>query len=576
MTSINADVETPRTGFEPKELTDSAPLFQLPGEVWISVLSTPCGFEPCNFHAVMENLIKNPNITSTSVFRADVFYDSINEASVSEIDADEPFSNFTKHMKPEYRPIKASDPGYERQRTVVRQIVPRNPQLDKPLVQTCHILQSKDAKTQEESVVLMIPHASTPSEIPFHHPTVRALAIRHQWNPTAKHGSLSIHYRLFPETALENRLQRTALNLLKVIHRHGTGQQAGYTKRVDHDAVVPQSKLQNTYTRLKIKYAKTLITDWVEHTDPTKHVFEDLGIAAFLIELWRDIYGITPSEESAEGTKESEKTRRDEHSFPGFVDIGCGNGVLVSVLLQEGYSGWGFDARRRSTWETVPIAVRTKVKELILVPRVLQPLVDGTDLISPEVTAPPFHNGVFPTGTFIISNHADELTPWTPLLAYLSDSPFIAIPCCSHNLAGARCRFNVAPPTTSNAQSTSTTSITTSAGPGPATGSLARPNTTGKQQSAYQGLVAYTAKLAIEMGFAVQKEMLRIPSTRNTAIVGKLRHLGDEGSLECVDQSDKERRVRAVVEREVGLLDAVAKEWVRRAERIAESKGTCH
>ncbi|CRK47407.1 hypothetical protein BN1723_020277, partial [Verticillium longisporum] len=110
------------------------------------------------------------------------------------------------------------------------------------------------------------------------------------------------------------------------------GQAAGYVKKVHHDVVIPQARFQDRYSALKLKHAARLVSTWAEVTDPLKHVFEDLGIAAFLIELWADMYRDQP--------------------FPGFVDIGCGNGLLVHILLLEGYAGWGFDARERKSWAT--------------------------------------------------------------------------------------------------------------------------------------------------------------------------------------------------------------------------------
>ena len=153
----------------------------------------------------------------------------------------------------------------------------------------------------------------------------------------------------------------------------------------------------------------------------------------------------------------SDETRENKHdqrpSFPGFVDIGCGNGVLVDILLREGYQGWGFDARQRKTWSTFSASIQQHLKELILIPQPLFELQQSSDhlihanggilskpLTIPGSFSPSWHNGIFPTHTFIISNHADELTPWTPLLASISLSPFLAIPCCSHNLSGQRFR----------------------------------------------------------------------------------------------------------------------------------------
>lgn len=53
-----------------------------------------------------------------------------------------------------------------------------------------------------------------------------------------------------------------------------------------------------------------LLAEWKEVTDPSKHVFEDLAIAAWLMVVWNGMYG--------------------EGKGPpgGFVDVGCGNGLL--------------------------------------------------------------------------------------------------------------------------------------------------------------------------------------------------------------------------------------------------------
>ncbi|KAF2083712.1 DUF1613-domain-containing protein, partial [Saccharata proteae CBS 121410] len=428
---------------------------------WTSMLTSPCAFEPEYFQRVMLNLILRPDIASTYIFRAEIFYDSFND----------PAGTFLQHVKAEYRPLSCETPaGYALQQTIVRRMVPRNPQRDDALVQTCHIYKkskgaSEEATEEEKNLVIYLPHANSAEAIPFYHPTVHALAFLHTWSPSTPdpQSTLSIHYSLFPGHPLTPRLTRTALSLLTLINKHSLGQKAGYTKRVHHDLLVHQAAFQDTYTRLKTKYARRLIEGWVEQTPPGKHVFEDLGIAAFLIELWRGMYG--------EGKR----------PFPGFVDIGCGNGVLVYVLLEEGYEGWGFDARRRKTWDTFPPHVQQRLQERVLVPEVLR---GGLDTSSPTI-----HNGIFPPSTFIISNHADELTPWTPLLASLSCSPFIAIPCCSHNFTGAKFR---AP--------------------------IQRRN---KQPSAYATLCDWVSRIAEDVGYTPEKEMLRIPSTRNVGIVGR-------------------------------------------------------
>jgi tRNASer (uridine44-2'-O)-methyltransferase len=256
-----------------------------------------------------------------------------------------------------------------------------------------------------------------------------------------------------------------------VICKHG--EDADYVKKGVHDVILPQATFQNRYALLKTKYARSLIDSWAEQTDPQKHVFEDLGIAAFLIELWADMYrGVV---------------------FPGFVDIGCGNGLLVYILNKEGYAGWGFDARSRTSWKNYQADQPSAPNGKALEQRLLVPYMIPNETCSPNAETIPSastHDGRFPPGTFIISNHADELTPWTPILAAGSGCPFIMIPCCSHDLSGAKYR---APP----------------------------PKDKSKGISTYASLVEWVSGIAADCGFLVETEMLRIPSTRNTGLLGR-------------------------------------------------------
>ena len=66
---------------------------------------------------------------------------------------------------------------------------------------------------------------------------------------------------------------------------------------------------------MKDRYGKKLAADWPEVTDPQKFVFEDIAIAAYLLTLFEQIHG---------------------SSSVTFLDIGCGNGLLVYLLTQAG------------------------------------------------------------------------------------------------------------------------------------------------------------------------------------------------------------------------------------------------
>ncbi len=330
--------------FDPVDLTASDNPVEkiLSEEIWIPILEHDCAFPPHIFAEVMLNLIKNPNFNSSHLFRADILYDSQGTLALAREQDLQLLSdyNLKEHGIPFDREL-----DYEQQRTIVRKLIPRNQQLDRALIQSCHFFKSNDDAGEETNMVVYIPHLSDPTEVPHYHPAVKGIAFLHHWNRSRSNGNISsdpdtgaisIHYALFPSTPLTERLRRTAHQLLSTLHRHGQGALAGYVKRVHHDLVIPQQRVQDTYADLKARHAKRLIDNWVEKTQPSKHVFEDLGIAAFLIELWRETYGDVSDDEGA---------RKDD--FPGFVDIGCGNGVLVDVLMREGYRGWGFDARKK-------------------------------------------------------------------------------------------------------------------------------------------------------------------------------------------------------------------------------------
>ena len=579
--------------------TDVDPSERLLDDVWLPVLQRSCDFPSEVFDSVSLNLIRNPNIDSSLLFRADVLYDSHNDELT-----DQPLSESEKNAALlEYNLSDAELPGFQLKRTIIRRMVPRNPQLDKPIAQTCFFLHSSAVpENPKQTLVVYQPHASEVDAVPWYHPRVQALAYLHSWKTSPSdgkpQGSVSLHYRLFSSESLplSPRLLRTGQHLLSTVHKHGQGQLAGYQKRVHHDQLIPQQRVQDRYTALKEKHAWRLCERWVEKTEPSKHVFEDLGIAAFLIELWREMY-----------SGHDEANRDDLTEFPGFVDIGCGNGVLVDVLLREGYCGWGFDARRRKTWDTFDESIQPHVKEMILIP---QPLLEtqhgpehsghanggviskgslsASDKHRRTAAQPSWHNGIFPTGTFMISNHADELTPWTPLLASISCSPFLAIPCCSHNLSGLRFRapsvFNnnsadALAPSYFSAQVNKSKSIAIAVacsdndavfGQGPEQGNLKDLNakSRSKQPSAYSSLCDWVAHLAARVGYVAERELLRLPSTRNLGIVGRSLMPG------FADESLDERRQR--VNDIVRLEKADGAAWVERARGLTSNASSEH
>ncbi|KAI4136437.1 MAG: hypothetical protein L6R39_007785 [Caloplaca ligustica] len=599
--------------FEPEDMTsqDTCGIFKdVLGGRWLGVLQHPCSFPRNIFESVILNQIQNPNINSSLVFRADILYDSLRSSEDSTESDEQAFPGFSKFSIPQN-----GFPGFTVKRTIVRQMVPRNPQLDKPIAQTCQIFVSDHNADVQYTVVIYIPHVASSSEIPWYHPNVQSVAYLHTWRTSEAQGNsaipsdsspssigtISVHYHLFPEDSLplSDRSLRTAHHLLSTLHKHGQGTLNGYTKRVHHDQIISQQRVQDTYTRLKATHAKRLCDHWAEQTDSSKHVFEDLSIAAFLIELWKDMYRSSGSKQSTKGPSDS----RPE--FPGFVDIGCGNGVLVDILLREGYRGWGFDARNRKSWAIFEPSTQRHLHQSILVPQVLLDMNPELSLERKEIfprlisrfppkaiistkdphTKVKWHNGVFPEGTFIISNHADELTPWTSLLACISHSPFMMIPCCSHNLSGLRFRApskfngysadsNAPPYFSGNVIKSKSVAITTAAAEEedeqPKSGNLSNlsQENRSKQPSAYAALCDWVSGLAVLMGYEVEKEMLRLPSTRNTALIG--RRLAERVEKMTAEQRMDHVRTIAVNEKADGPA------WVERAKSLMAGKGEKH
>lgn len=486
------------------------------GSSWVAVFEAEVGFGSEHFETAMQNLIKQPNINSTVILRADILVED--KFSYSE-DGKEEKTHFESELaqhKPDI-PTSSGDevileknlddvevkkvpltPETRPKVEIVRRIVPRNPFKDCIINQTCSILSLKiDSDEYDSTLVLYYPHIENVQDCPYYLPSAQAVGI------LLSKGKISVHYipfnykepnviSDFQKLDTSNRDVRIAFRLLQTAKKHSTGVMDGYQKRVQHDMVVSKVAFQDRYIALKKKYSKQLVDNWVESTDPRKHVFEDIAIAAFLIELWSKIY-------------------KDKRDFE-FSDLGCGNGVLVNILLSEGYKGVGIDARARKSWKTYSNSVQSRLKEQVIIPSILLKPHPAVQKMAPHLidngrvfqvpiggpaenplmgfctsgallNSPMVNTAQFPKNTFIIGNHSDELTCWIPLFGY----PFLVIPCCSHALSGARVRY---PAQKSGAVST------------------------------YAALVDHVEEISKKAGWKVEREMLRIPSTRNAAIIG--------------------------------------------------------
>lgn len=490
--------------FTPKDISGEPAVV---GPQWTPYLSHPVEFGATHFLEAMLNVIRQPNINSSVIMRADIISDSLGTMpnivgaegankgfifdTVETSDGPEKESNsgVTPPNLLDFEPRQVDVETCPHKRVIVRRIIPRNPQNDFSVNQTCIVHSSQplwDETTGEETsdnakvAISYISHHDHPTSCPYYLPCVKAVLLYFDGE------SISVYYEKYTDyelsTEQEERGARIALHLLHTVYRHSAGQKAGYKKRVHHDMIIERIKFQDRYIYLKQKYAHALVGSWVESTDPRKHVFEDLAIAAFLIELWTQMF----------------KNKDDIY----FYDLGCGNGLLVNILIKEGYVGEGVDARARKSWLTYDPEVSSKLLEQIVIPTVLLDQMVGQAQYLPAHVAEPriaeanrlatdprvFQTASLPENAFIIGNHSDELTCWIPLM----DRPFMVIPCCSHALSGEKKRF---PPSSSDPE----------------------------EKSTYRSLVGHVELLSSQIGWQVEKEYLRIPSTRNAAVIGRTR-----------------------------------------------------
>ncbi|KAM3963059.1 putative tRNA (uracil-O(2)-)-methyltransferase [Aphomia sociella] len=221
------------------------------------------------------------------------------------------------------------------------------------------------------------------------------------------------------------------------------------SKHICNDTLVlvSKDKYYKKYNELKLKYGKEMVKIWPECTDPSKFVYEDVAIATYLLLLWEDL--------------ENEQIKKQR-----FVDLGCGNGLLVYILTMEGHFGIGIDVRKRQIWDMYTNEIKLQEKTII-----------------------PSDSNLFPDTDWIIGNHSDELTPWIPVIAARSSYKcnFFLLPCCAYNFDGSKYQ---------------------------------RQNSSKSQYTEY---LEYIRDLSETCGFRTDTDRLKIPSTKRICIVGKHR-----------------------------------------------------
>ncbi|KAK0553514.1 tRNA(Ser) Um(44) 2'-O-methyltransferase [Tilletia horrida] len=595
-----------------------------------------------SFEHILQELIYHPERNSTTILRAEI------------LDEDPEAANCM-------RPGESSGAsGWTRQRTMMRRLLPRRPALDWPLLQRCEFWRRRrtadyrarnDPQDECEELTLIytplferrseaseseqgnsLRRKAREYEIPFYHPKVRAIAFRfiRDSRPSPKYGNEEpkiygtvrvdvCPFRLpdsmlFPDATTNpfpasHRLTRTIAALLQTLHAHTWGHAHDYVKRVQHDILVPRELYLDTYLLLKARHADRITRDlWVEKTDPVKHVFEDIGIAAWLMCLWKQTY-------SAATIVDEEQTNDPERPWlrwprppGGFVDVGCGNGLLVHLLHLEGYGGFGMDLRERKSWNnwradaTAQGADHTtdlREVSLDLPSLVLRTSSDGTTYRNRT------EEDFFPPGCFLIGNHADEITPWLPLLATAAVRPalvlsgeeigpaFANLACCPFRLDGTRVgsksydyggRTGIfqllfgcsdADPLKHNDDAKRLVQETEEIlllGPNldaPSTNKTA--SASGKITSRSKAYLHYLSHVQLQAGWKIEKEVLRIPSTKNWALVGRTRlsaYTKDVSGARPAEAREAEVRNRVQ-----SMAVAASGSWTA---RVPEGKAACH
>ncbi|KAJ7130949.1 hypothetical protein C8R46DRAFT_1015874 [Mycena filopes] len=493
-----------RPRFEPSPCSSSSEIPSL-GSSWLPLISAPADFPPDIFETAVSQLIHHPEYNSTLILRSEL----VNETTVD---------------FPALVPVLD---GVVPLRNIHRRLLPRRPGRDEPLEQHCTLYGSES----DPDTLVLTPIVPPGGALPYYHPAVSFLAFRYISATTPPTLRLEV-VLLSPETETDpgSRLYRTGLSLLDALHRYGWGALTNYKKRVHHDCVVPREIYQDVYLVMRERF-KGLVDTWVESTDPLKHVFEDIGIATFLILLWKDTYPALPTSD----IPPDEPWHGWGRPPGGFLDFGCGNGLLTHILLSCGYPGRGIDLRARTSWTTYPPHTQAHLLVDAFDPRTLA--AGGPAVGRTLYTAP---------GQFVIANHADELTPWAPLLATRARaSGFLSIPCCAwmfdarfeRGKAGGRRGFGFGAEEEEDGEE------------GGGLAALVESLNLGADSGTASGYVQYRiwlAQLQRHCGWEVECEVLRIPSTRNWALVGR-RRVGEEeeaqANVDAILQSVADRGI---------------------------------
>jgi len=161
---------------------------------WEYILSNPATYNSEIFAKVGLSLILHPERNSKNIRRADILSDSDTDPDI--------------HVD-----IAESIDGMICSRTIRRRLMPRNPNLDRELEQTCRFYVEEG--NSWPTLVTYYCHYVESVGVPYYVPDVLGVAFE------LYEGNLYLAYLPRPGISCTNdRLERVAFNLLRTIHRH--------------------------------------------------------------------------------------------------------------------------------------------------------------------------------------------------------------------------------------------------------------------------------------------------------------------------------------------------------------------
>jgi hypothetical protein len=375
---------------------------------WVSIcrIEIEQDIKPFIFWSVCEIWINEPQFLISNILRSEVI---------------QIFGNNKYHTK--------LIPKIHRENNIVEQmIMKKEEKSENGELITCII----DTEPLEASLI-------KESKLPFYYPKASRFQIIYKYQQVNER---SLEVRCLPtgnDCNLVSALSTLLKKFYKFMKSSFNAPGGVYVKRIFHDIIVPKALFQDMYQEMKIKYKH-----WVElwgkdaggghgkgnmTTDPKKHVFEEVAIATFIICLWKE--------------------HLDKDNIR-FVDLGCGNGFLSHILTTEGYKGYvfyilifryGCDISKRKIWDLYSCNL---IEETIDAPSLIFDLRNGMPL--KDAVDQDCNRKL--KELWIIGNHADELTPWIPIICAKTNITFksdkckaFLIPCCFHDLNGNKNSF---------------------------------------------------------------------------------------------------------------------------------------